>query len=430
MEMEIVPNSIVGGVTQVDGICRLWWNGVLIWTRTVVTRTAANPTLKLEEFGLFPYIQDHPAGAWGGAGVGSPVAQQLYIGPPLQVWTSKPGGAVGQLRIVRQPAGAVDGIAFTTQPQLQLATTDGWNVSIAGVTITATILSGSGTRVGTVTAISDATGLVTFSNLGIDATSPPSDFTLQFSDGTRTVDSAPFTVSAGSAFWPNEPAGMTLISDYGFSDTIAVVTEAEIGSSGWFGRNSSGLMARVVDAADPVSPSFVVQYSYPIGFEGGFEPGTIWRNVGSGTNELFLGLKWKPSNPWEDHPSGVNKIWFQFAGGGGAGGQVMLQMRPERTLRTTTEFPSEPFTNRDRNVGSGVITLGIFNTIEWYMRRDTGVMRVWLNGALHLDYSDVVYPSQAWDESKGAPTWGGATGVFKSQNDYFRYGHVRLLKRA
>lgn len=340
-----------------------------------------------------------------------------------------------QLAVITQPAGALDGAAFATQPVIELRSTGGAAVLQPGVTITASIVAGAGTPVGAVSAVTASDGRATYSNLGIDASAPPGSFTVRFTvtagaTGVSTVDSAPFTVAAGGALWPNEPSGMTLISDYGFTDTIAAGNDQPIGSSGWLSRNASGLMSRVADTDPASADGFAVNMSYPIGFPGGDDPGTIWRNIGSGTNELFLGIEWKPSNPWEDHPSGIGKIWFQFAGGGGSGGQCYIAMMSDRTLRFVTEFPSEATTNRNRNVGSGVATLGAWNKIEWYMRRNTGVVQVWLNGSLHINYNNVVYPSQAWDESKGAPTWGGGTGPTKSENDYYRYGHIRLLKRA
>lgn len=69
VEVEVILNSIVGGVSQLDGICRYWWDGVLIFERTnLIMRTATRPNLRFNQFLLAPYIGD-----------GSPVTQSMYI---------------------------------------------------------------------------------------------------------------------------------------------------------------------------------------------------------------------------------------------------------------------------------------------------------------------------------------------------------------
>ena len=77
-------------------------------------------------------------------------------------------GAPTQLVMVTQPSGAVSGTAFTTQPAVELR--DGSNAVVlqAGVTVTVAKASGSGTLGGTLTAVTDANGKATFTNLAID----------------------------------------------------------------------------------------------------------------------------------------------------------------------------------------------------------------------------------------------------------------------
>jgi len=64
-------NSIVGGIAQLDGVQRVWWDDVLIFERTtLITRTGARPTLKFRRLTIGPYIGD-----------GSPISpnQQMWI---------------------------------------------------------------------------------------------------------------------------------------------------------------------------------------------------------------------------------------------------------------------------------------------------------------------------------------------------------------
>jgi len=227
--------------------------------------------------------------------------------------------------------------------------------------------------------------------------------------------------------WPNEPAGFTLISDYGLDDPFPIGQDIPVGSSGWR-INNGGLVTRVVDATVPVSPSFVGQWSYPVGFAGGNDPGTLYKPVPSGINELYIGFYWKVSNPWQDHPV-ANKIAFQFAGGGGAGGQMFIAMwSGTHHLVAATEFSTD-FRNLDPNVNATAVTIGQWHLIEIYMNKATHTMRWWLDNVLQGQYTDVNYPAQNFDEFKFAPTWGG-TGSTKTEQDYFWYDQVRLSGRS
>jgi hypothetical protein len=69
-----------------------------------------------------------------------------------------------------QPSGAVDGVAFTTQPVIQLMDGSGNPEALADVTVTASKNSGSGTLVGTLTAVTNGSGVATFTDLAIQGT--------------------------------------------------------------------------------------------------------------------------------------------------------------------------------------------------------------------------------------------------------------------
>lgn len=104
-----------------------------------------------------------------------------------------------KLAIVQQPAGAVTGSAFGTQPIVQLQDTLSATDGEAGRTVTVTIGSGAGTLGGTTSVITNGAGQAVFTNLVITATSPPSGFTLTFaSTGLTGASSASFTVEANT----------------------------------------------------------------------------------------------------------------------------------------------------------------------------------------------------------------------------------------
>ncbi|SRR6266851_3888842 len=228
--------------------------------------------------------------------------------------------------------------------------------------------------------------------------------------------------------WPHEPAGFTLISDYGFGDPLPIGQGVSIAGSGGWSINNDGLVTRSSDNAAPASPPFVAQYSYPVGFADGNDPGTLFYTLPGGINELYIGFYWKPSNPWQLHPSADNKIAFQFAGGGGAGGQIFISMYTDRTLRMVSEF-STGNVALPANVQADRVTLGQWHLIEIYMNKATSTVRFWLDGVLQGQYTNLLYPAQNFDEFKIAPTWGGSIGTTKTEQDYYWYDHVRLSRR-
>ena len=108
-------------------------------------------------------------------------------------------GAATQLAITTQPSSTTEsGVAFGTQPAVQLQDASGNPVSQAGVTVTAAIASGGGTLGGTTTATTNASGVATFTDLSITGTL--GDRTLSFSAaGLTGVTSGTVSVTAGAA---------------------------------------------------------------------------------------------------------------------------------------------------------------------------------------------------------------------------------------
>lgn len=69
VRVEIILNSIVGGVGQLDGICRYYWDNALQFQRTnLIMRTGTRPTIKFNQFSIIPFI-----------GNGSPVTQTIWF---------------------------------------------------------------------------------------------------------------------------------------------------------------------------------------------------------------------------------------------------------------------------------------------------------------------------------------------------------------
>ncbi|MCB9893030.1 MAG: hypothetical protein H6839_01110 [Planctomycetes bacterium] len=110
-------------------------------------------------------------------------------------------GPATQLVLVTQPAGAAPGVAFTTQPVVQVQDSTGALVSSDNstqVTVSITAATGtSGAVLSGTTTVTAVNGVVTFSGLSIDLAG--SGYTLDFTDGGALTDatSNTFDVSAG-----------------------------------------------------------------------------------------------------------------------------------------------------------------------------------------------------------------------------------------
>jgi len=134
-----------------------------------------------------------------------------FSAPQLTAVTSSSitvtAAAASQVAITTQPsATALSGAAFATQPVVRLRDAAGNNVSQSGVTITASIASGTGTLGGTATATTNTSGTATFTNLSISGTAGA--FTLRFSSGSLTAaTSGTITISVAG------PASQIAIND-------------------------------------------------------------------------------------------------------------------------------------------------------------------------------------------------------------------------
>jgi hypothetical protein len=232
--------------------------------------------------------------------------------------------------------------------------------------------------------------------------------------------------------WPNEPTGMTVLSDWNMDQAPPTSGDVPIsGSGGWkVIRNSvpgspQGWVARVSDAGAPQSPSNVYDFVYPAGLIEGEAPATVYYD-GLNADEVYVGFWWKPSSPFDYGPNG-NKIAFIYNGGGASGGQQFLILYPDGRLHILPEYPGD-YQWRRPNVNATVVTLGAWHRIEWYTNRVTGTLKWWLDGVLQGSYTNVVNPIR-FDMFQFNPTWGGNIGARKAQTDHYWFDHAHLSKR-
>jgi hypothetical protein len=244
--------------------------------------------------------------------------------------------------------------------------------------------------------------------------------------GNQTTSSADaITVSnASGPAWPNEPAGLTALTDQPWNVTVG---------GGW-NRRSGGTDHIIADATAPLSPTNVLEYIYPIGLVDGVAPATQYYPVS--TKEVFAGMWWKPSNPWQGDASNVNKIqFFQVQNS-----SVYMTMYGPRggpyELRCDAQWPEQGTAWLTPNVNSGTVSLGQWHRLEWYMKYETtygagnGIIRWWLDGVLVGNYTNIRFPNDGgFVEYQISPTWGGNTGDVKTETDYYRFDHSYLSRR-
>lgn len=153
-------------------------------------------------------------------------------------------GTAAALAVSREPAGAVSGVSFTTQPRVEVRDAGGRLVTSSTASVTAAIASGTGTLTGTTT-VSAVAGVATFTNLVItgggahtlaftatDLTSASSSsFTVTLPEGA-TVSKVSAAALSGytSNFIANAPAVRVLTSGGAPIPGVAVSWSTDAGS--------------------------------------------------------------------------------------------------------------------------------------------------------------------------------------------------------
>jgi hypothetical protein len=230
--------------------------------------------------------------------------------------------------------------------------------------------------------------------------------------------------------WPNEPAGFTVVTDQWFT---------ALNHDGWRGQqrettNGSGLIV-ASHLAGPASTDGVLQFTYAPGFAAGREPGVEFYDLPTPTKAAYFAFWWKPSDPWQPHASGVNKIAFLMPVTSGAGSLYLMMFfdGSRYTIQVEPTFAGD--TRRlAPNVTATPVVLGAWHRIEWYARYNTtdttrdGVTRWWLDGVLQGSYRDLEMPrDDGFLEFQLAPTWGGVGGV-KARTDCYWYEHAHISR--
>jgi hypothetical protein len=223
--------------------------------------------------------------------------------------------------------------------------------------------------------------------------------------------------------WPNEPAGLTLVTDAPFH---------ALNENGWRGQGSG--LAVAADPPGAPSRGSTLVFAYGPGFPGGNAPGVEFYHLPTPTRETYFGFWWKASAGWQNHAaSGVNKIALLFPATSGAGAMYIMMFFDDTNYTIQVEPTFAADTRRlAPNVHATPVRLGAWHRVEWYARYSTtatsrdGVTRWWLDGELQGEHTDLqMPPDSGFLEYTIRPVWGGV-GDVKTQTDcyWFRHAHI------
>jgi len=378
-------------------------NGNTLTGQTVTWTTTNSAVVTITSAGYATAIGGGSAAIVATAGGKSAQATITVAGP-----TS--GGTVSSVAVT--PSSASVNVGATQQMTATLKSLVG-NI-LTGLTTTWTSSNPAAATVngnGMVTGVSAGSAMITATSGGVS------------SSASISISSSSTAPPPSFAGWMNAPSSYPVLSENAFNALDVLNWHTS-----W---NTSGLLTVATDAAAPVSPSGVLQFSYPIGFVGSKAPAMEYVDF-TDASHLYSGISWKANANWQGNSSNVNKLEFavmdQSMGDaylcfyGPNGGPYQLRVALEFVNGDTRDFLVP-------NMASVPVVLGQYHQIEWQLEYNTttspanGIVRWWLDGQLIGQYTDVLFPSAKIEEFQLSPTWGGGPDV-KTQNDFFWFDHA------
>ncbi len=211
-------------------------------------------------------------------------------------------------------------------------------------------------------------------------------------DGGSPDDAA--RADTGVPEWPHEPAGLTSIADWN--------DEAELSPRGWgeefnpnpFNGASKTLVTSGYPPAPPLGGPAVIRTFHPEGSAGGYGGGQLTHDLG-GVREVFVGVVHAFASTHAESGNS-NKQWFVLFEGGG---RAYIGFAPSFTgnffiVSTSPEWGG----GTQELVTTAPVVEGTWQTFEWYLQQNgpgTGVMRLWVDGELALERTDLTFPTGA-----------------------------------
>jgi streptogramin lyase len=279
--------------------------------------------------------------------------------------------ATGNLTFVTPPSNTLVGQVMS--PAVQVKATDNSNNAIPGLAITLS-LSGPGTLSGTLTQMTNASGIATFSDLSINAAGTGD--TLKATAGSVSATSTPFNITSATpqacaptpgapiSWWPMNGNAMdirggkpgTLLGDFG---TQPQFVPAEVGEG--YQPSGADVLITVPDATALVPVNFSV---------------SAWIKVNSLSSDPAMQIVWIGDSAG-DHTSTPYSLAVQGTGTFTAGGTVVGTPGAGKVVAIISDGANELDT-----FSNTVLQTGVFYYVTLTWQGSAVGASIWINGAL------------------------------------------------
>ena len=322
-------------------------------------------------------------------------------------------------------------VADATGPVISAVTASGITNTAAVIGWTTNEASDSQVEYGTTTSYGSSTGLdtslVTVHTLSLSGLAANTQYHYRVRSrdaaGNLTIsgDATFTTLGAAGSLWTNEPAGFTVIEETGW----------ESGTLGNWSRifTSADKPITVGDITNSlISESKALQIDFPAGHVGG--GGTELRfdiPSASRKNEIYVGFYVQVNPQWQGHSSGINKMVY-LHDGGTTFSAMWYEMFGSGSNPLDLYVVNQSGTGGGfhENVNQVTFNRGQWHKVEIYQKQGSpATVRVWVDGVLAIDRSDVTTKSTPVDNVTISGIWGGV-GDTKNQADYMRFDRIRI----
>ena len=225
--------------------------------------------------------------------------------------------------------------------------------------------------------------------------------------------------------YPNEPSGLSVIKEDNWESGLL---------GAWFRKfTSADKPITIVPITDsPLGEGQALQIGFNQGHQGG--GGTeLEYDIPSllQPREMFVGYYVQVSSNWQGHSSGINKMVY-LDDGGSSFSAMWYEMfgsgSSQLGLYVVNQSGSGP-AGMHENVQAVNFTRGVWHKVEIYQKQGSpGIIRVWVDGILAIDRSDVFTRDAAIGMVTISGIWGGI-GDTKAHFDYMRFDHIRISGR-
>lgn len=251
-------------------------------------------------------------------------------------------------------------------------------------------------------------------------------FPVTASVGDRTRIPSGTVAATDRSRWPNEPAGLTPLTDVPWN---------RLTNPGWEYFDDEVINLSIVnDSSAPRSPSNVYQHRFPVGWPAGTGGGVSWYRLTH--DELFVGMYFKHSSNWEQPLAELSKLFYVFQRRGNDRQATFMTMAGPTGGPYTLQISNEPEGGAwwKQNVADIQIVPGNWYRLEVYYKKASvswsgdGVVRWWIDGVLAANHTNARLRGESFTEFHLNPVWGGG-GTPSTREINIRFDHIYISGR-